>query len=129
MFIFSGTEGMARPLLSSDQAAALNTSDQEEERLLNEIFNFSQTDKEKKYTGRNEVQNDLKDTNSEKGQNLAVDEEEDSEEIDTSNNPINKELEASVPILTTKDIEKKHNTSPNDKVEEEGDDLRNLHIK
>ena len=99
MFVFSGTEGMARPLLSSDWAAALNTSDQEKERLLNETFNFSQTDKEtkemieftrpcfertglrsvmkvsnQKYPGRNGGQDNLNDTDSKKRQNLAVDE-------------------------------------------------------
>ena len=40
MFVFSEMGGMARPLLRSNWAAALNTSDQEKERLLNETFSF-----------------------------------------------------------------------------------------
>merc|ERR1719219_1647681 len=108
-FVFSEMGGMTRPLLRSNWAAALNTSDQEKERLLNETFNFFQTDTEtmemiefigpyveraglrnamkvlnQKYPGKNEEQDSLNDTDSEKRQNLAVDEGESSEEVDIS---------------------------------------------
>jgi hypothetical protein len=124
MFVFSEMGGMARPLLRSNWAAALNTSDQEKERLLNETFNFFQTDSEtmemiefispyveraglrnamkvlnQKYPGKNEEQENLNDTDSEKRQNLAVDEGESSEEVDISEDPSNKELEESIPAL------------------------------
>lgn len=125
MFVFSEMGGMARPLLRSNWAAALNTSDQEKERLLNETFNFFQTDSEtmemiefigpyveraglrnamkvlnQKYPGKNEEHDNLNDTDSEKRQNLAVDEGESSEEIDISEDPNNKEPEESgnVPV-------------------------------
>ena len=39
-FVFCEMGGMPRPLLRSNWAAALITSDQEKERLLNETFNF-----------------------------------------------------------------------------------------
>jgi len=124
MFVFSEMGGMARPLLRSNWAAALNTSDQEKERLLNETFHFFQTDTEtvemiefinpyveraglrnamkvlnQKYPGKNEEQESLNDTDSEKRQNLAVDEGESSEEMDISEDPSNKELAAAVPVL------------------------------
>lgn len=125
MFVFSEMGGMARPLLRSNWAAALNTSDQEKERLLNETFNFFQSDTEtkemiefispyveraglrnamkvlnQKYPGKNEEQENLNDTDSEKRQNLAVDEGESSEEVEISEDHSNKELEAAVPVLT-----------------------------
>ena len=45
-FVFCEMGGMPRPLLRSNWAAALITSDQEKERLLNETFNFFQSDEE-----------------------------------------------------------------------------------
>jgi len=121
MFVFSEMGGMARPLLRSNWAAALNTSDQEKERLLNETFSFFQSDSEtmemiefigpyveraglrnamkvlnQKYPGKNEELENLNDTDSEKRQNLAVDEGESSEEVDISEERSNKELEVNV---------------------------------
>ena len=45
-YVFCEMGGMTRPLLRSNWAGGLNTSDQEKERLLNETFNFFQTDLE-----------------------------------------------------------------------------------
>ena len=45
-FVFCEMGGMPRPLLRSNWAAALITSDQEKERLLNETFNLFQSDEE-----------------------------------------------------------------------------------
>ena len=45
IFVFSEMEDIAKPLLNSDQAAALDNSDQEEKKLLDEIFNLPQTNK------------------------------------------------------------------------------------
>jgi len=124
MFVFSEMGGMARPLLRSNWAAALNTSDQEKERLLNETFNFFQQDKEtmemiefispyveraglrnamkvlnQKYPGKNEEQESLNDTDSEKRQNLAVDEvESGGEDVETSEDS-SKEPAAVIPVV------------------------------
>merc|ERR1719400_1824463 len=67
-FVFSEMGGMTRPLLRSNWAGALNTSDQEKERLLNETFNYFQTDKDtsemiefiKPYTERAGLRNAMK---------------------------------------------------------------------
>jgi len=116
MFVFSEMGGMSRPLLRSNWAAALNTSDQEKERLLNETFNFFQSDSEtlemikfigpyveraglrnamkvlnQNYPGKNDEQESLNDTDSEKRQNLAVDDCESSEEVETLEEMNNKE--------------------------------------
>ena len=89
MFVFSEMGGMSRLLLRSNWATSLNTSDQEKERLLNETFNFFQSDDEtkemikfispyvekaglrnamkvlnQKYPGKNEDQESLNDTDS-----------------------------------------------------------------
>merc|ERR1712147_527660 len=53
-----------------------------------------------KYPGKNEEQESLNDTDSEKRQNLAVDEGESSEEVEISEETSNKELAAAVPVLT-----------------------------
>ena len=67
-FVFSEMGGMTRPLLRSNWAGALNTSDQEKERLLNETFNYFQTDPDtsemiefiKPYTERAGLRNAMK---------------------------------------------------------------------
>eukprot|EP00092_Neocalanus_flemingeri_P040368 GFUD01043966.1.p1 GENE.GFUD01043966.1~~GFUD01043966.1.p1 ORF type:complete len:1978 (-),score=498.59 GFUD01043966.1:399-6332(-) len=124
MFVFSEMGGMARPLLRSNWAAVLNTSDQEKERLLNETFSFFQSDTEtvemiefispyveraglrnamkvlnQKYPGKNEEQENLNDTDSEKRQNLAVEEGESSEEVEISEDTASKEVVASAPVV------------------------------
>ena len=108
-FVFSEMGGMARPLLRSNWAGALNTSDQEKERLLNETFNYFQNDKDtsemiefiKPYTERAGLRNAMKilnqkypektedlanlnDTDSEKRKNLTDENEESGEEVEVT---------------------------------------------
>lgn len=106
-FVFSEMGGMTRPLLRSNWAGALNTSDQEKERLLNETFNYFQNDKDtlemiefikpyteraglrnamkilnQKYPEKTEDLDNLNDTDSEKRKNLTEETEESGEEVE-----------------------------------------------
>ena len=107
-FVFSEMGGMDKTLLRSNWAGALNTSDQEKERLLNETFNYFLNDKDtsemiefikpyteraglrnamkilnQKYPEKTEDQENLNDTDSEKRKNL--NDEESGEEVEAMN--------------------------------------------
>ena len=109
-FVFCEMGGMTQPLLRSNWAGALNTSDQEKERLLNETFNFFQNDQEtmemidfikpyveraglrnamkimnQRYPDKDEEPDHLNDTDSEKRKNLSSDSKDDPEAAGTNN--------------------------------------------